>query len=733
MKARKRATSATDPTTEPASGWTMGRRAFLGTGAGALLVFTLDASPIGKLSNALAAPMTRAAATPALPPVPVTGWIAINADNTVTVAFGGAEMGQGIMTGLAQALAEELMVDWAQVRTQAAPASQSYITGGSYGVRANFQPMRVAGAQGREMLIAAAAKQWGVSAASCVAASGVVTNTATQAKLTYAQLAGAAAAITPPASPPLTDPAKFRIIGTTAPRTDLPAKVNGAAVYGIDVRVPGMVFAAIKNAPAIGATLNGTPAVPAGATAVVPLGNAVAVVAPTTYAAINGAANLSASWTTPASANQLGSAAILTQAQTLMASGTPGSPLAENVGDAPGAYGAAAKKLEATYQLPYLVHVMMEVPNCTVSLTPTSAEVWVPTQAPSWVVSTVSGITGLPASAITVHTTLMGGGLGRKIEQDYVAQAVKVAQAVGKPVQLVWSREQDFGHDQYRPMGLVRVRLGLDGSGNLTSYANRIVTPSPIFQRGWMGPTGNDNVDGAINLPYAIPNRLVEYVLHQAAVPVGFWRSVGESINCFAVESAIDEAALLAGRDPLAFRQSLLAGSPRVLTALNAAASMIGWSTAPPAGVARGLAVGTGFGSIAALAVEVSQPTAGTMAVNRVACAVDCGLAVNPGQVESQMQGGIIQGISAALWGQTTFTNGRASSSNFSNTRVLRMKETPAIQVQVIQSGLANLGGVGEVGVPIVAPALANAWARLTGNRVRTLPFFPSANSMGGG
>jgi len=698
----------------------LGRRGFIGGAIGALVLFALESTPMG--------PMARAAAAAGdVPPTAVTGWVTVNADNTVTVAFGGAEMGQGIMTGLAQALAEELMVDWTQVRTQAAPPSQSYITGGSWGMRANFQAMRIAGAQAREMLVAAAGAQWGVDRSACTVMSGVVTNTVSAATLSYAQVAAVAATLAPPADPPLTDPSAFRIVGTTAKRTDLPSKVNGSAVFGLDVRIPGMLFAAIKNCPTIGGTLKATPAVPAGAIAVVPLGNAVAVVAKNTWIAMRAAANLTASWTIPATASALTSSKILAQAQTLMASGTPGTPLAEQIGDAPGAFGSATTKIDATYQLPYLAHVCMEVPNCTVSITATSAEIWAPTQAPGWVVGTAAAITGLPPEAISVHTTLMGGGLGRKIEQDYISQAVQVGKAIGKPVQLMWSREEDFGHDQYRPMGLVRVRLGLDATGAVSSYGTRIVTPSPLFQRGWMGPDGNDNVDGATELPYAFANRLVEYVRHPSAVPVGFWRSVGTSINCFAVESALDEAALATHTDPLAFRQRLLANDPRSLAVLNAAAANIGWSSPPPAGVGRGIALSNGFGSIVALAIEVSQPAVGTIKVNRVACAVDCGYAVNPGQVESQMQGGIIQGITSALWGQTTFSNGRASTRNFSNNRMLKMKETPAITVQILQSGLDVLGGVGEVGVPAVAPALANAYARLTGTRVRTLPFFPGA------
>ncbi len=701
------------------------RRAFLGGTAAVVAMFALDAAPGSKMAQALAASLPSDATGGA-----VNGWIQINADNTVTIAFGGAEMGQGILTGLAQAAAEELMVAWSQVRTQAAPASQSYITGGSYGIRANFNAMRIAGAQAREVLVASAAATWGIAAGSCSVTDGIVTNTVTKASLSFAQLAKDAATRTPSASPTLTGTSQFRVIGRSMARLDIPSKVDGSAVFGIDVRVPGMVYAAVRNCPTIGGTLAKTPAKPAGAIAVVPLGTAVAVVASNTWAAFRAAEALSVSWTTPSTASQLNSATIAAQAQTLMATGTPGSPAAERIGDAAGSFASASSKVEATYSLPYLPHVCMEVLNCTASVTATSCEVWVPTQAASWVQATAMAITGLPASAVTVHPTLLGGGLGRKIEQDYVSQAITVSKAVGKPVKLTWRREEDLSHDQYRPMGLVRVRLGADASGALTSLAVRTVAPSPLFQRGWMAPTGNDNVEGAEGLPYAIPNRLVEYVRHTAAVPVGFWRSVGNSINCFAVESAIDELATSLRVDPLEFRRRMLASDPRTLAVLQRAASDIGWSSTPPAGVARGLAISNGFGSIVALAVEVSQPTTGVMRVNRVACAVDCGFVVNPGQVESQLQGGIIQGISSAFWGQTTFSNGVASSRNFSNTRMLLMKETPSITVSQLQSGLDMIGGIGEVGVPPVAPALANAWSRLTGTRMRSLPFFPSANHM---
>lgn len=713
------------------------RRAVLGGGLGTLLAITLDLTPVGPMAKAFAGPACDLTEDPNVAGAVATNdavnaWVRINPDNTVVLNFGGAEMGQGIMTGLAQGLAEELMVDWEQVRTQAAPASQGYTTGGSQGIRRNLPKMRTAGAQARIMLTTAAAARWGVTTDDCTVASGIITNSRTGESLRFADVAVEAAAVAPPAAPPLTDPSQFRIIGTSAPRTDLPSKTNGSAVFGIDVVVPCMVYAAIKHCPTLGGTLAATPAVPSGAQAVVPLDNAVAVVADNTWAAMRAAANLSVQWNIPSSASALTTSKMLANQQALMETGTPGSPTAEVVGDAPAAYAAAPHRLEATYQLPFLPHVYMEVLNCTASVTATSAEVWVPTQAPTSVVKTVTAITGLPASRITVHPTLLGGGLGRKIEQDYVAQAVRVSQAIGQPVKLTWQREEDMAHDQYRPSGLIRIRLGMDEGGAVTSFASRAVTNSPMYQRGYMGATGNDNVDGTKGLPYAFGSRLVEFVLDATPIPVGFWRSVGESMNCFAVESAIDEAAHLVGIDSLAFRQALLAPGGRHRRVLDAAAVGIGWSTPPAPGVARGLALSSGFGSISALAVEVSQPVAGALTVNRAHAVVDPGIAVNPSQVVAQMQGGIIQGFSSAQWARTTFSSGRASSRNFSNTRVMKMKEVPPIDVEIIESGYANLGGMGEVGVPLAAPALANAWFALTGERIRALPMFPAAGGMGG-
>ncbi len=697
------------------------RRSFLGgAGAGLAVAFTIGGGS-GTLASLIGAEAAGAATQ-----TPLTGWVKVGSDGTVTIAFGGCEMGQGALTGLAQAAAEELMVPWSVVRTEYAPIAQTYTTGGSTAIRNGFAPMRLAGAQAREMLIAEAASRWGVPTTQCKAVNGTVQDTVSLATLTYAALAAGAATRTPPANPPLTPAASFRIIGKNVARLDLPAKVTGKAVYGIDVRVPGMVYAAIVNSPVLGGKLVGTPAVPSGATAVVPLGDAVAVVSTNTWAAMRAARSLKATWTTPADAASNTTATMQAQAATLLGSGTP--IVAQAVGDPLAALPGSAKQIDATYSLPYLAHAYMEVLNCTVSITAAGCEVWAPTQAPGWVAQTAASVSGLDISKVTVHQTLLGGGLGRKIEQDYIAQAVGVAKVVKKPVKVMWSREQDMTHDKYRPMAVARVRAGIDATGTIKGWWNRLVTPSILGQRGWIGPGQVDGqaVDGAIELPYAMAARKVEWVPQPTSLPLGFWRSVGHSLNCFVVESAIDELALAAGLDPLAYRRKLLAGNTRALKVLNTAATLGGWGTALPAGHARGIAFSQSFGSLTAEVVEVSAATATSLRVHQVAVAIDCGTAVNPGQVVAQMEGGVIHALNAALWGRITFTNGKVNETNFNKYKMMRLRESPTIKVSVIQSG-QPIGGVGEPGVPPLAAALANAHAALTKTRIRTLPFFPGA------
>jgi isoquinoline 1-oxidoreductase beta subunit len=708
-------------------GPSLDRRRFLGGGAattaGLLFGFSL--------------PLTPRVAEAAATPTAITAWISISTDETVTILIGAQEMGQGILTGLAQIAAEELVVSWGKVRAHHAPAAAVYanpfmggqMTGGSTSMRGFFKAMQVAGAQVREMLKQAGAAALGVPISAVTVKNGAVW--AGSNSRTYGQLAVAASVLSPPASPPILGSGRY--VGKSMPRVDLPAKVDGSAVFGIDVRVPGMLHAVIKQCPTLGGTLPAgyTPATPSGAVAAFAVGNAVAVVANDTWSAKKAADRMQVPWVLPKTAAEMDSVAIDTLAKSMMTSAPPA--VAEKVGDAEAAIAGAPRKLDATYSLPFLAHACMEPLNCTVSVTAKKCTIWAPTQAPGLVQATAAAITGLDPSRITVNTMFMGGGLGRKFEQDYIVQAVTLAKALGKPVKLTWPREEDFTHDQYRPMALVRVRAGLDNAGNVLGWANRIVSPSILYQR-WptalVGGVDGQGVDGAIGLSYGFKSRLVEYIRHTTPLPVGFWRSVGHSINAFVVESAIDELALLAGIDPLVYRRRLLGKDTRSLAVLNAAADLAGWTIPAPAGRARGIALSAGFGSIVAQVAEISAPSATEIKVHKVAVAIDCGIAVNPDSVRAQMQGAVAHGLSAALWGQMTFVKGKAQQRNFDRYKVVRMREMPQVDVVIVSTG-GPLGGVGEPGVPGVAPAVANAYAKLTGTRIRSLPFFPGMN--GGG
>jgi isoquinoline 1-oxidoreductase beta subunit len=704
------------------------RRKFLKSASGLLLAFTFEMGAKGKAMAASAGATSTS----------ITSYLSIGSDEAITVYLGGGEMGQGIYSGLAQGAAEDLFVDWAKVSVLPLPAALSWVTGGSSGIMRRLQTLRTAGATARQMLINAAAQKWNVSASSLTTVKGTVVNSITKASFTYGQLASLAATLPVPTTVTLVPNSAFQIIGQPVPRPDIPSKTNGRAIYGIDVRVPGMVFAVVRHCPTMGGTLAATPTGPTG-TQVVPLSdpsgklfNAVAVVASNTWAAKNAASQLQIKWTLPTNASTIDSTVFATQAQSLLNGTAPYT--AEKVGNVLTGFGNTVKTLDLQYNLPYLAHACMEVLNCTVKLTATTCEIWAPTQAPASVQQTGVLLTGLPASAVTVYPMLMGGGLGRKIEQDYISQAIQTAKAIGKPVKLSWTREEDFGHDMYRPMALSRIQIGIDKAGAISAWSNRIVAPSLATQRGRVLPVTGDGqaTEGATSRPYNFLNRLVEYVPHPSPVPLGYWRSVANSINVFAVESAIDEVALALKIDPLVYRQQLLVNDPRSLAVLNAAAKMAGWGTALPAGRARGIALSNAFGSIVAEVAEISAPVAGSITVHKVACAIDCGYAVNPNSVEAQMQGGILHGLSAALWGQVTFKSGVASARNFSNYRVLRMAEAPVVSVQIVNSN-SPLGGVGEPGVPPIAPAVANAYAALTGKRIRTLPFFPGATMGEGG
>ncbi len=715
----------------PAQAAQPGRRRFMiqaAAGGGLLLGVSLMVGP--RRADAATAPGSQ-----------VQAWIRISSDDLVTVLVGSSDMGQGVLSGFAQIVGDELRATWSQMRAEHSPASPVFgnpafrgmqLTGGSNSIRGYYNALRQAGAAGRELLILAAAKIFNVPTSNCVASNGRVSITGTAFSASYGQLAATAATLSLPSAPSVSAAPSGGLIGRSLPRVDLPSKVDGSAVYGLDVRVPNMLYAVIKQSPVLGGTVQSAPSQPAGTLAVVNLGNAVAVVATGTWAAFKAARELSVSWAKPANAAQMDSVAIAARARDLMANGTPA--IAVNTGNAAGALEGNQGALEMTYELPYLAHACMEVLCCTAEVTATDCRIWAPTQGQASVVATAAQITGLDPSRISVTTTMLGGGLGRKIEQDFIAQAIRTAKAMGRPVKLMWPREEDFSHDFYRPMTLSRIRAVVDSAGDIQAWANRIVAPSITAQRRPLPANGVDNsaVEGANDIPYAIGSTLVEFVRHDSPVPLGYWRSVGHSINAFTVESAIDELALRVGMDPLAFRRRLLAGNTRLLAVLDAAAQLAGWGQPAAVGRARGLALHASFGSIVAQVAEVSQPVAGSLKIHRISCAVDCGTAINPDTVKAQMEGGIVHGLTAALWGRMTFTGGRANSRNFNGYRMMRASDMPRIDVQIVPSA-GPLGGVGEPGVPPVAPAVANALARLTGQRIRTLPMFPAAATMGDG
>lgn len=688
-------------------------------------------------------------------------WLNIGSDNSVTMSVGTADMGQGSAQGLAAALCEELMIDPARVKVitgkpslaSPAPIGASITTAGSGMIKNYFWKIRDAGATAREMLISAAMADMGDSnRANYIVQNGVVMNTSKGQQRTYGQVASAAALLPVPTGAALVTSLKY--IGQSVKRQDIPLKVDGSAIYGIDVRIPNMVYAVIKHSPTFGGVLKVTPTQPTGAIAVVPTRvvsgagrgldivgnvNALAVVADTTWDAMRLANGLKPSWTLPSNVASLNTTQFKADAKALLSSGTPyaGANIpgtiytVETVGTPTTAISTSTKKLDLIYTLPYVSHACMEVLNCTVNyVAGVSCEVWAPTQAAKSVLSLVATLTGLAVEKITVNTTFLGGGLGRKIEMDFISQAVQVAMAINRPVKLMWPREEDFKHDFYRPMAAVRVQVGLGSGSVINGWAYRNVSPSLLGQRGVTLTAKGDSqaYEASQDLPYRFGARTTEYVMHGSPIPVGFWRSVGASINTFAVESAMDEAANAAGVEPYLYRRNQLTDA-RWIAVLEAAANNSGWSSAGPTGTAKGIAIGAAFNSICAQVVEVKKGTTGPV-VTRVWIAIDCGICVNPDQVQAQLMGGVIHGMNAALYGQQTFSNGVAQALNFNANRVTLLNEAPEVNVTIIAGAIDRtlaIGGVGELGVPTFAPALANAWFKLTKVRVRDLPFLPGS------
>jgi isoquinoline 1-oxidoreductase beta subunit len=663
-------------------------------------------------------------------------WLHVSPGGHVTIWCARSEMGQGVLTSMPMLIAEELEVGLDRVRVEQAIADPKYgemSTGGSWSVRGSWTQLRKAGAAAREMLVAAAAKRWDVATSACRAADGGVVYLPTGRKIPYHELVAAAAALPVPRDPPLKDPKDFRLLGKPVARLDLADKVSGMAEFGLDVQVPDMRIAVVARCPVFGGQVGGFDAARAkavpGVRNVVRCGAGVAVVADTLWAARAGRDALDLRWNEGPGA-ALDSPAI--RAKFVEFASRRGAS-ARMEGDGAAAIARAARKLDAIYEVPFQAHSPMEPMNCTARVTRDLCEIWVPTQVQTDGVAAAARITGLPQSKIRLKTTLLGGGFGRRLETDYIEDAVEIARATGTTVKVVWSREEELQHDFYRPATYNLLAAGLDAKRALLGWSHRIVGPSISARTSpaWVaGSLDRSAVDGAANLPYAIPNIEVDYVQCEVGVPVGYWRSVGNSQNAFVVEAFVDEVAAAAGRDPLEFRRELLRNQPRHRAVLELAAEKAGWGTPLANGHGRGIAVHRAFGSWVAMVAEVSLGEDGAPRVHRVVCAVDCGMTVNPDTIEAQMEGGVAFGLTAALKGPITFAKGRVVQSNFDDYEMLRMNEMPGVEVHIVPS-TEPPGGVGEPGVPPVAPAVANALFAATGKRLRSLPITAAAVKAG--
>jgi isoquinoline 1-oxidoreductase beta subunit len=650
----------------------------------------------------------------------VTVWINISEDNQITIVVAKAEMGQGVATALPMIVAEELEADWDTVQFELKGEMGDYslgwmgITAGSMSIMSLFTPLREVGAAAKEMLISACAQRWQVDPESLTAENSYVTHP-TIGSLSYGELAEDASLLPVPEEPQLKDPSEFKIIGKPLARLDTPDHIEGKSVFGTDVVVPDMLYAAVKQSPVFGGevsnfdslTVDGT-----NAEAIVQIPGGIAVVAKSSWEAQRVARSLEVEFDNPKEMEDLSSEDIsqqLTQDLT-----TPGNQI-RLVGDPVSALETAPIKVEATYEVPFLAHATMEPMTCTAEVTPTSCEIWVPTQGAQMVRSAARANTELDPSLIEVHPTYLGGGFGRKGSTDYVVQAVLAAKAVGKPVKVIWSREEDMQHDYYRPVFKAALKGGIDESNRIISWIGKSAGPS------FMGGSFDFSVSGFSHIPYDTPNISAYHVASNFGIPVGAWRSVGSSQNGFFIESFVDELATAAGEDPLEYRKNNLRVTSRNLAVLEKVAEMANWGHPSVPGAAHGVAFFPHAGSILAQIVEVSVESGGEVIVHKIYCAIDCGIVVNPDIVKAQIEGGIIFGLTAALYGEITIENGQAKQSNFHDYRLLTMKDSPPVETEIITSG-ASPSGVGEGGVPPIAPAVTNAIFAATGQRIRRLP-----------
>ncbi|TLY43514.1 MAG: xanthine dehydrogenase family protein molybdopterin-binding subunit [Nitrospirae bacterium] len=662
-------------------------------------------------------------------------FIRIGHNGRVTLIMPQVEMGQGTYTSIPMLIAEELEVRLDQIQLEHAPPDDRlyansvfagfHVTGGSTSVRAFWEPLRIAGATARVMLVSAAAQTWKVDAASCRAEKGVVIHVTSGRRLKYGALVDDAAKLPVPGKVTLKAPKDFKLIGTPAKRLDTPDKVDGKAKFSIDVRVPGMKIATVAACPVFGGKLAAvddtmTKAIK-GVRQVVQLDDAVAVVADHMWAAKQGLAVLDIRWDEGPNA-QLTTADIVQQLEA--ASRKPGV-VARKEGDVTQAMAQAAKKVEAVYQMPFLAHATMEPMNCTVHVRKDGCEIWVGTQVQTRAEATAAEVTGFPPEKVQVHNHLLGGGFGRRLEADLITQAVQIGKQVAGPVKVVWTREEDMQHDMYRPYYYDRIAAGLDVQGRPIAWTHR-VTASSLVARYVPALLKDgldfDAVEGAAEPPYTFPNMLVDYMRQEPpGIRTGWWRGVGPTHNIFVVESFIDELAAVTKQDPVQYRRALLGTSPRAKAVLDLAAEKAGWGQPLPEGHGRGVSVQFVFGSYVAQVAEVEVAKNGEVRVKRVVCAVDCGVVVNPDTVKAQMEGGIMFGLTAALFSEITVKDGRVEQSNFHNYRMLRINEAPVVEVYLVKSAEAP-GGIGETGTAALAPALTNAIFAATGKRIRKLP-----------
>ncbi len=667
-------------------------------------------------------------------PNEVNAFVVVEPDGTILLRIAKAEMGQGVMTSLAMIVAEELECDFAKVKVEYASATRNHRddgvygpmqTGGSSSVRRSRAFLQQAGASARARLIDAAATRWGVAPDACVARNGGVYHEASGRSAAYSELAGDAARVSLRQEPAIKTPEQFKLIGTTQPRFDTPVKVTGAAKFGIDTRLPGMVYAAVANCPVFGGTVKSYDEAAIrgkrGFIAVVPVENGVAVVADRFWRAKEMVAALPIVWDEGPAAT--------TDSQQFRAdyrAALDGELVnATRRGDAAAALAGARRIVEAVYEAPHLAHAPMEPLNATVDWRPERIDAWIGTQSPDAALKLASEVGGVDPSNVFIHNCYLGGGFGRRAVNDELRQAVQVSRALGKPVKLVWTREQDIQHDRYRPQAALRLKAGLGADGMPTVFDFRTAVGSITRSLGWGKASSGvepSAVEGLVNVPYRCDALSVACALKNTHVPVMFWRSVGSSQNAFAVESFIDELAHAAGKDPLEYRRTLLAGRADFLAVLDKLGEKGDWGKPLPPRTARGLAIHESFGTIVGEIAQVAVSKGGEVKVERVTACVDCGHVVNPLNVAMQIESAVLYGLTAALFGEITIRKGAVEQGNFDSYQIARMADAPVIETHFALSGGGKWGGIGEPGTPPIAPAVANAIFAITGKRVRSLP-----------